>query len=88
DLLLTLLPFEPAAHAALGGPRAVYVGHPLVDELDTLRRPGGRPAPAGRPEIVVLPGSRRSEVARLMPVFGAALGLLRDRIGGVGLTLP
>jgi lipid-A-disaccharide synthase len=92
DLLLTLLPFEPAAHAALGGPPAVFVGHPLRDIATELRRPGGRPAPetmsGARPHVVVLPGSRRSEVRRLMPVFGPALALVADQIGPLRLTLP
>ncbi|MGZ9409515.1 MAG: hypothetical protein ACXW3J_02665 [Methylocystis sp.] len=34
DCLLALLPFEPQAHVRLGGPRCVYVGHPLVERLD------------------------------------------------------
>jgi lipid-A-disaccharide synthase len=88
DLLLALLPFEPAAHAALGGPRTVFVGHPLLDIAAELRRPGGRQAAAGVPHVVVLPGSRRSEVRRLMPVFGAALRLLGERLGPLELTLP
>lgn len=88
DLLLTLLPFEPAAHAALDGPRAAFVGHPLLDHAELLRCPGGRPLPEGVPHIVVLPGSRRSEVGRLMPVFGPALRLVADRIGPLRLTLP
>lgn len=88
DLLLTLFPFEPAAHAALGGPKATFVGHPLRDVADQLRRPGGRPAAKTTPHVVVLPGSRRSEVLRLMPVFGAALRGLRDRVGDLRLTLP
>src|SRR3974390_929521 len=29
DCVLAILPFEPAAHTRLGGPRCVYVGHPL-----------------------------------------------------------
>src|SRR5215471_13081277 len=31
DHLLTLLPFEPGAHARLGGPASTYVGHPLIE---------------------------------------------------------
>ena len=37
DCVLALLPFEPDAHARLGGPRCVYVGHPLIERLDELR---------------------------------------------------
>ena len=37
DCVLALLPFEPAAHQRLGGPRCVYVGHPLIERLADLR---------------------------------------------------
>ena len=40
-----LLPFEPEAYRRLGGPRCVYVGHPLIERLDELR-PSGRGAPS------------------------------------------
>ena len=88
---MALLPFEPAAHRVLGGPPTTYVGHPFVEKVDAVRRPGGRalPAPGERPlRVLVLPGSRHSEVSRLMDVFGAALGRLGDRVGPLELTLP
>ncbi len=75
DRVLALFPFEPAAHERLGGPPCEFVGHPLVEHLDELRpnatEEGLR---AGDPPLVLLmPGSRASEIARLMPVFGQAL---------------
>ncbi len=76
DCVLALLPFEPEAHGRLDGPRCVYVGHPLVERLDELApaRPGDRPL------LLVLPGSRRAEIARMTPLYGEALALLtRDR---------
>lgn len=73
DHLLVLLPFEVEAHRKLGGPPATYVGHPLVDELASLRPQSAeeRPAlePDTRPTILVLPGSRSGEISRLMPVL-------------------
>ncbi|MFG1419162.1 lipid-A-disaccharide synthase [Xanthobacter sp. V0B-10] len=75
DALLALLPFEPEVHRRLGGPPTFYVGHPLLERLDDLR-PGARDdarrreAPA---RVLVLPGSRRREIVRLGPQFGAAL---------------
>src|SRR5918998_6766334 len=68
DHLLALLPFEPDVHRRLGGPPTTYVGHPLIERLDEIRRtPGERPRVDGRPiQLLVLPGSRRSEVSRLM----------------------
>lgn len=92
DRLLAILPFEPEVHRLLGGPPTTYVGHPILERLDEIRA-AGPPAetrtPSERPSrIVVLPGSRRSEVSRLMPVFGATLGRLRERVGPVEAILP
>jgi lipid-A-disaccharide synthase len=81
DHLLALLPFEPEAHRRLGGPPTTYVGHPLIERLSEIRpAPGERGGKAGEPiRLLVLPGSRRSEVSRLMEPFGAALALLKER---------
>jgi lipid-A-disaccharide synthase len=90
DCVLALLPFEPAAHARLGGPRCVYVGHPLIERLGELRpQPEeARRRAADPPMIAALPGSRRSEIARLMADFGGALGLLRKTARPFDLVLP
>lgn len=85
DHVLALLPFEPAALERLGGPPSTYVGHPLVERLDWLRDLD--PAPLmerlrldpQRQVLVVLPGSRSSEVERLMEPFGEAVGQLYER---------
>ncbi len=74
DHLLALLPFEPEAHRALGGPPCTYVGHPLIERLNVLRAAAGEgPSPSEPPMLLVLPGSRRSEIARLTADFGAAV---------------
>jgi lipid-A-disaccharide synthase len=91
DHLLALLPFEPEAHRRLGGPPTTYVGHPLIERLDEIRRtPGERPRVDGRPiQLLVLPGSRRSEVSRLMEPFGDALALLKERLPhSLEVTIP
>lgn len=73
DLVLALFPFEPEAHLRLGGPECVYVGHPLYEALRGL---GGGEGD----HLLVLPGSRRGEIDRLMPVFGEALARLRPQL--------
>ncbi|MGO4571723.1 lipid-A-disaccharide synthase [Microvirga sp. 2TAF3] len=80
DHLLALLPFEPEAHRRLGGPPTTYVGHPLIERLDEIRPAAGeRGARESSPlRLLVLPGSRRSEVSRLMEPFGQALALLKE----------
>jgi lipid-A-disaccharide synthase len=91
DHVLALLPFEPAAHRRLGGPACTYVGHPLIERLDELRpSPAEQAVRDGQPPVLlVVPGSRRSEISRLMEPFGAALGLVRERFGrDFDLVLP
>jgi lipid-A-disaccharide synthase len=90
DHVLALLPFEPALHAKLGGPPCTYVGHPLVEQVRSLR-----PSPdeerrrqANPPVVLVLPGSRGGELRRLLPVFGDAIALLQQRCGAMDLVLP
>jgi lipid-A-disaccharide synthase len=91
DHILAIKPFEPEALRRLGGPACTYIGHPLVERMGELRpRPGER-RPIGEDplELLVLPGSRRSEIVRLMEPFGAALGQVIPQLGRpVSLTLP
>lgn len=90
DRVLALLPFEPAAHAKLGGPPCTYVGHPLVERLDMLRPDAEEAArrAAAPPLVLVLPGSRRAELHHLLPVFGATLTRLRASVGAIEAVLP
>jgi lipid-A-disaccharide synthase len=82
DHVLALLPFEPDAHVRLSGPPCTYVGHPLIERmgwiaaLDTGPLAQRLALPADTHLVVVLPGSRTSEVARLMQPFGEALARL------------
>ncbi|MBR0700544.1 lipid-A-disaccharide synthase [Bradyrhizobium diazoefficiens] len=90
DHVLGLLPFEPEEYRKLGGPPCSYVGHPLVEQLSSLRpnaeeqaRRDGEP-----PVLLVLPGSRRSEVRHHLDVFGATLGRLQANGLAFELILP
>jgi lipid-A-disaccharide synthase len=90
DHVLALLPFEPEAYRRLRGPPCSFVGHPLTEQLVQLR-----PGPAERqrrdeppPVLLVLPGSRRSEIRHHMAVFGQALGRLNDAGVAFELLLP
>jgi lipid-A-disaccharide synthase len=82
DHVLALLPFEPEAHVRLGGPPCTYVGHPLIERLDELRPDAAEQArrTAAPYPLVILPGSRRSEIDRLMPVFGGALSRIAREV--------
>ena len=75
DEVLAILPFEPAAFARLGGPHCTYVGHPLAERIGELRPEAGeaRRRNSDPPVVLVLPGSRGSEIRRLAGMFGAAI---------------
>jgi lipid-A-disaccharide synthase len=79
DHVLALLPFEPEQYRRLRGPPCSYVGHPLIEQVATLR-PGQaeqRRRDDQPPVLLVLPGSRRSEIRHHLAIFGEALGRLR-----------
>ncbi len=90
DHVLALLPFEPEAYRRLHGPPCTYVGHPLIEQLSSLK-PG--PQDSARrngtpPVLVVLPGSRRSEIRHHMAIFGEALERLQARGKAFEVILP
>jgi len=88
NLLLSIFPFEKAWYAQRAPKlRVEFVGHPMVDRARSLeigdRRSelggiGGKPK-AG-PKILLLPGSRKSELKRHVPVMIEALKLIREKM--------
>ncbi|MCV6547976.1 MAG: lipid-A-disaccharide synthase [Cohaesibacter sp.] len=88
DHVLALLPFEPRAHKELQGPDCTYVGHPMIERLDILRPTEGKKAPIDEPVLLVLPGSRRSEVSRLMAEFGAVVAKAKEKHPDLRVVLP
>ena len=94
DHLLALLPFEPEAHKRLGGPVCTYVGHPLIERIDWLQglTPDAMRERLGisrdRIPVVVLPGSRGSEIERLMDIFGDALMAVKKQAHDIEVLLP
>jgi lipid-A-disaccharide synthase len=78
DHVLALLPFEPAAYRRLRGPPCSYVGHPLLEQIGSLRPDAAEQQRRNQPPpvLLVLPGSRRSEIGHHMAVFGETLGLV------------
>jgi lipid-A-disaccharide synthase len=90
DHVLALLPFEPDVHARLGGPPCTYVGHPLIESVARLRPNAEEALRRERrpPLLLVLPGSRAGELARLLSIFGEAVGLVQARYGPLELVVP
>ena len=91
DELLCLLPFE-VAFFARHGLASRFVGHPVLesgaDQGNAARFRATHSLAADAPVLVLMPGSRRSEVGRLLPVFGETLALLARDLPGLVPVLP
>ena len=71
DLVLCIFPFEADLYAA-SGLRAVFVGHPMIERLETQKTDTPRD-----PNLIGLfPGSRLREVRKIFPVMIEAARLL------------
>ncbi len=91
DKLLCLLPFEPAWFAARGI-EATFVGHPVLESGagsgDAARFRARQGLSADQRVLILMPGSRRSEVPRLLPIFGKTLTLLSHAAPDLRPVLP
>jgi len=90
DHVLALLPFEPAAYERLHGPPCTYVGHPLTEQIAQLRPDVDeqKRRESAPPVLLVLPGSRRSEIRHHMTAFGMTLTRLQAEDVAFEAVLP
>jgi lipid-A-disaccharide synthase len=90
DKLLCLLPFEPDWFGARGV-AATFVGHPVLESgagSGDAARFRARHGLGDARILILMPGSRRSEAPKLLPVFGATLGLLAKAAPDLRPVLP
>jgi lipid-A-disaccharide synthase len=91
ESLLCLLPFEEAFFARHGLP-ARFVGHPVLqsgaDQGDGARFRRTHGIAADAPVVVLMPGSRRTEAPRLLPVFGRTMALLAQDFPALVPIIP
>lgn len=89
--LLTLLPFEPPYFEAEGLP-STFVGHPVViggvDKGDAEAFRSSHNIAPKAPLLCLLPGSRSSEISRLLPVFLQTLKQLRKHMPDLHAVFP
>ncbi len=80
DAIFTIFPFEGKFFRG-GRARVYYEGNPLVDLASEPSPPPERGAPAAGAEarLLLLPGSRKEEVRRLLPPFLEAASMLERR---------
>jgi lipid-A-disaccharide synthase len=82
DLLLSIFPFEKDWYAKRVPKLHVeYVGHPILD-----RYPGAELSDTSKNSIVLLPGSRKAELDRHVPVIVGAIKLIRAAVPAATAT--
>lgn len=90
DHLLCLLPNEPSYFTPFGLP-CTHVGHPVVEggaaRGDGAAFRAAHDIPADAPVLAVLPGSRRTETSRLLPVFADVVRRLSQEPDAAGLRV-
>lgn len=89
DHLLALLPFEPPYFKKASLP-CTFVGHPAVVETQAGDGAAFRDKfgiAADTPLFCLLPGSRRSEVKRLMPIFAGTVGILAQHYPNLAIAV-
>ena len=74
DRVAVILPFEKELYARCGV-AADYVGHPLVEAVPDTARP---PQTAGKSSVLLLPGSRETEIRQLMPIVCRAAVMIKQ----------
>ncbi|MBO9098308.1 MULTISPECIES: lipid-A-disaccharide synthase [unclassified Rhizobium] len=93
DHVLAVLPFEPEVMKRLGGPPTTYVGHRLVTDTGLVyarRQRAARPPLDANDTrtIILLPGSRSSEINNLMPFFRQTVDELSRRNKSMRFVMP
>ncbi|CBI76551.1 lipid-A-disaccharide synthase [Bartonella clarridgeiae 73] len=92
DHVLAIFPFEEKIMKDLGGPATTYVGHRLLTYSPLLavqsKKKRLRNEQILQPTVVVLPGSRNLEIRNLMPIFGKAIEIAKQRIPHLRVILP
>ncbi|OKH27734.1 lipid-A-disaccharide synthase [Chroogloeocystis siderophila] len=91
DKVLAIFP-EEARYFEQHGGKVVWVGHPLVDRMQSApSRDAARAALGIPPEqtvIALLPASRRQEIKYLLPVMLQAAKTLQDKLPQVHFWIP
>ena len=90
-VIAAIFPFERDVYLQAGA-KVEYVGHPLVvivqpsSNLALAREKAGKIP--GKPLILILPGSRKQEIEKMLPVMLEACEIIKQRLPEVTFCLP
>jgi len=91
DMMAVLFPFEVPFYQKAGVP-VTFVGHPLLDLVKpTMKRDEALASLGLDPErrcVGLFPGSRRSEIMKLLPIILEAAQILKERMPELQFVLP
>ncbi len=69
DKMLVILPFEKEYYKNKWDWEVEYVGHPLIEVIERHKAQGARHKLSDRPVVALLPGSRKQEILKKLPVM-------------------
>lgn len=88
DRLMAIFPFEPKVFEGTRL-KVDFVGHPLVTEIQDVLKAPLTPLPwQGEPQIGILPGSRHTEIDRMLPAFCAAAKRVEQQFPNASFVIP
>jgi lipid-A-disaccharide synthase len=85
DRMFVILPFEKEFYAKYGL-EVEFVGHPLLDALSDAESNAEKKIADDKPVIALLPGSRKQEISRMLPVMLKIISRFPDYHFIVGAT--
>ncbi|HEX7025721.1 MAG TPA: lipid-A-disaccharide synthase [Gammaproteobacteria bacterium] len=91
DMMGVIFPFEVSLYEKHNVP-VRYVGHPLTGNVNPAASRGQARLDFGlnphRMTVALLPGSRKSEIKRLLPLLAETAGYIEKAVPGVQFILP
>jgi lipid-A-disaccharide synthase len=87
DHVLALFPFEEDFYKKTNL-KCTYVGHPIVERFTDLMPKTTKKTLNKTLKVAILPGSRKNELAHLLPVLGQTVVLLKQRFKNIKFILP
>ena len=91
DKMIVLFPFEEEIYQQ-AGVDVNWVGHPLLDQISNEKDNKSFLKQYGlqndRPLLAIAPGSRPSEMRRLLPTLLKGLPHIQEQVGGIGCIMP